>query len=118
MSEIRKHSPEAWEIASRYSGVLASETRDLAAEIDEELNRLRAERDAALNQLVKARTSLEEFKRWCRTDISRKTWGALRALETALTDEMRCDPDEGLPTAEDVRGILAPVTSAQRGDTE
>lgn len=31
----------------------------------------------------------------------------------ALTDEMRRDPDAGLPTAEDVRGILAPVTSAQ-----
>ena len=34
MSEIRKHSNAAWRIASQYSAVLASETRDLAATID------------------------------------------------------------------------------------
>lgn len=34
MSDIRTHSKTAWDIASRYSSVLASETRDLAAAID------------------------------------------------------------------------------------
>jgi len=31
---MREHSKTAWSIASRYSAVLASETRDLAAQID------------------------------------------------------------------------------------
>ena len=35
---MREHSKEAWEIASRYSHVLASETRDLAAAIDAALD--------------------------------------------------------------------------------
>lgn len=34
---MKEHSKEAWEIASRYSAVLASETRDLAAHIDKAL---------------------------------------------------------------------------------
>lgn len=37
-------------------------------------------------QLASARTALVEFKRWCRTDISRKSWGALHALEDALKE--------------------------------
>lgn len=43
MSDLRQHSETAWRIASRYSSVLASETRDLAAAIDEELAKLRAQ---------------------------------------------------------------------------
>lgn len=31
---MREHSETAWAIASQYSSVLASETRDLAAQID------------------------------------------------------------------------------------
>jgi hypothetical protein len=38
---MREHSPTAWNIASRYSSVLASETRDLAAHIDAALARER-----------------------------------------------------------------------------
>lgn len=43
MSDLREHSEAAWRIASRYSHVLASETRDLAAAIDAELASLRAQ---------------------------------------------------------------------------
>ncbi|MGM4891217.1 hypothetical protein [Tardiphaga sp. 839_C3_N1_4] len=45
---MRQHSKEAWDIASQYSHVLASETRDLAAQIDDLITKLRAERDAAV----------------------------------------------------------------------
>jgi hypothetical protein len=38
---MREYSPTAWNIASRYSSVLASETRDLAAHIDAALARER-----------------------------------------------------------------------------
>lgn len=34
---MTEYSKTAWDIASRYSDVLASETRDLAAQIDEAL---------------------------------------------------------------------------------
>ena len=51
MSEIRIHSEEAWNIAIKYSHVLASETRDLAAHIDVELNPLR-ERIGQLEELL------------------------------------------------------------------
>ncbi len=34
MTELRQHSELAWNIASTFSHVLASETRDLAAHID------------------------------------------------------------------------------------
>lgn len=37
MTAMKQHSEVAWEIASRYSSVLASETRDLAAAIDKAL---------------------------------------------------------------------------------
>jgi hypothetical protein len=37
MSELRIHSETAWNIASKFSGILASETRDLAALIDDAL---------------------------------------------------------------------------------
>ena len=37
MSNMRIYSDTAWEIASKYSNVLASETRDLAAWIDKAL---------------------------------------------------------------------------------
>jgi hypothetical protein len=40
MSEMRKHSETAWNIASLYSHYLASETRDLAAHIDVALDRV------------------------------------------------------------------------------
>jgi hypothetical protein len=36
---VRQFSKTAWDIASQYSNVLASETRDLAAQIDDALNR-------------------------------------------------------------------------------
>jgi hypothetical protein len=38
---MRQHSPTAWRIASLYSHVLASETRDLAAHIDSAIARER-----------------------------------------------------------------------------
>ena len=34
MTELRIHSKEAWNVASKFSHVLASSTRDLAAHID------------------------------------------------------------------------------------
>lgn len=39
---VRQHSEAAWKIASRYSHVLASETRDLAAQIDDGFASLRS----------------------------------------------------------------------------
>jgi hypothetical protein len=42
---MKVHSKPAWAIASRYSSVLASETRDLAAQID-------AAREAAYAQAI------------------------------------------------------------------
>jgi hypothetical protein len=36
---VRQLSKTAWDIASQYSNVLASETRDLAAQIDDVLNK-------------------------------------------------------------------------------
>ncbi|MCP4320118.1 MAG: hypothetical protein GY789_30100 [Hyphomicrobiales bacterium] len=38
MAELKLHSDTAWTIASYYSSALASETRDLAAQIDLALN--------------------------------------------------------------------------------
>jgi hypothetical protein len=37
--DMRQFSKTAWDIASQYSNVLASETRDLAAQIDDVLNK-------------------------------------------------------------------------------
>jgi Restriction alleviation protein Lar len=61
---MRQHSETAWNIASRYSAVLASETRDLATAIDEAL---RANAQAALP----GRTDREGG------------WNAARAIEIA-----------------------------------
>jgi hypothetical protein len=43
---MKPHSDAAWAIASRYSDVLASDTRSLAADIDEAL---RVERERCAN---------------------------------------------------------------------
>lgn len=40
----------------------------------------------------------------------------IRALKSAQIAEQRDDPDAGLPTAEDVRGII-PLSSQHRGET-
>ena len=34
MSELHQHSAEAWNVASKFADVLASETRDIAGHID------------------------------------------------------------------------------------
>lgn len=47
---MREHSTTAWDIASKYSHVLASETRDLAAWIDKAI----ADERAACAALVEA----------------------------------------------------------------
>jgi hypothetical protein len=47
---MQEHSETAWNIASRYSGALASETRDLAAQIDATLA---AERERCASELMK-----------------------------------------------------------------
>lgn len=41
--------------------------------------------EALCSILSEAKTALVEFKRWCRTDISRKSWNALHALEDVLS---------------------------------
>lgn len=46
-AELRQFSVEAWKIASRYSGVLASETRDLAGQIDDSHASLKARLEQA-----------------------------------------------------------------------
>jgi hypothetical protein len=54
---MHKYSPTAWRIASLYSGVLASETRDLAAHIDAALARERERcATAALEQRCERET--------------------------------------------------------------
>ncbi len=78
---MENYSKEAWDIANRYSDVLASETRDLAGWIDaalkEQSSQLRAE----------ARQTL-------RDDFAKAALGGLIAIETALAPDMRCSPEE------------------------
>ncbi len=38
-------------------------------------------------KISEAKAALTEFKRWCRTDISKKSWDALHALEDALASK-------------------------------
>jgi hypothetical protein len=58
---MQEHSEAAWKIASIYSGILASETRDLAAHIDAAMKAeyVRGYEDAckwANNELAKLKT--------------------------------------------------------------
>lgn len=53
---MKQHSDTAWNIASKFSHVLASETRDLAALIDEALTAERERCAAAVGQSAQATT--------------------------------------------------------------
>jgi len=60
-AQLREHSKTAWGIASRYSSLLASETRDLAAAIDEALQaHSSADNDLAERLLAEAESWLPE----------------------------------------------------------
>jgi hypothetical protein len=57
-----------------------------AAGGEAEIGKREAAKAEALYLLVnEAQAALVEFKRWCRTDISRKSWDALHALEDVLS---------------------------------
>lgn len=61
MSELRQHSEAAWRIASPYSDILASETRDLAAAIDVELASLRAQLASMSRELSDTKSSVSRL---------------------------------------------------------
>ena len=50
---MKQHSETAWKIASLYSGVLASETRDLAAHIDKAIAGAREEAISECAEIAK-----------------------------------------------------------------
>jgi hypothetical protein len=56
MAELTIYSDTAWSIASRYSHVLASETRDLAAHIDFALNAQRERHAKIAERMIEAVT--------------------------------------------------------------
>lgn len=59
---MKEHSEAAWNIASAYSGVLASETRDLATRIDEALSAERRRSFGLAGRLMNIKIDLQTGK--------------------------------------------------------
>lgn len=74
---MKQHSEVAWGIASKFSRVLASETRDLAALIDEAISAER-ERCAGI---------AESF------GVTRKDWGTPKTIAAAIRADQQSTGD-------------------------
>ena len=58
----------------------------------------------AADEIKRLRSALNDIARGGHSSLE----SARHRAEIALNDEQKADPDEGLPTAADVRGILKP----------
>jgi|GEM_PF-5978808 len=78
MPELKKHSDKAWGIASKFSYTLASDTRTLAAMIDDALQEARNE------ALREAKAKCDTYQDWC------AGWGEDKLLSAADTGASEC----------------------------
>lgn len=98
-TELKTYSKEAWGIASHFSGVLASDTRTLAAMIDVALER-QSRNPARPLVSIDAYEALTKHRRQIDTDGSEVgvSWEALNELLSAVTPERLDRAEKGGPS--------------------
>jgi hypothetical protein len=111
---MKQHSDAAWKIASQYSHVLASETRDLAAQIDQVVN---GACDPWIKRAAAAEAVLEFIVAgYANQDINHEDFrvhvykAALETLEALALPQANGQPDSvtaGLP--HDAAGVQKPL---------